>query len=228
MHELTPATDAAALCARLCAAYPRRAAGLQRMLDVCTAMARTPGVVFSVASVATACAQKRHPDDEPGPAEGTIRNPQGEPYRRLIASFAAKNPTPKRPRRTDPTEADLARASPLVRHRVRELERRVAVLDAENRVLREEAVRLRAKSGRDGEGQEAAVPPEGIKGLRDWLSPNSLVKRGWRVDEGGRLLDARGTTVMRAEVYRALGQMVGAAATAHCWLLGREPAGSRS
>jgi len=204
VHELTPSNDAAALCARLCAAYPRRAVGLQRMLDVCTDMARTPGVVFTIASVAQACARERNSDDECGPAEGTIRNPEGEPYRQLIAAFAAKNPAPKRPRRTDPTEADLARASPLVRHRLRDLERRVAVMDAENRVLREEAVRLRAKSGRDGEGQGAAVPPEGIEGLRDWLSPNSLAKRGWRVDEGGRLLDARGTTVMRAEVYRAL------------------------
>lgn len=210
MHDLTPATDAAALCARLCAAYPRRAAGLQRMLDVCTDMARTPGVVFTIASVAQACARERNSDDECGPAEGTIRNPEGEPYRQLIAAFAAKNPVPKRSPRTGPTEAELARASPLVRHRVRELERRVGVLDAENRVLREEASRLKAKLGRDGEGQEAAVPPEGIKGLRDWLSPNSVAKRGWRVDEVGRLLDARGTTVMRMEVYRALGQMLGA------------------
>jgi hypothetical protein len=208
VHGLAPATEAAALCARLCAAYPRRAAVLQRMLDVCTEMARTPGVVFAIASVAQACAQKRDPDDEPGPAEGTIRNPGGEPYRRLIAAFAANNPAPKRPRRTDPTEAELARASPLVRHRVRELERRASVLGAENRVLHEEIGRWRAKRGGDSGEPEAAVLPEGIEGLRDWLSPNSLAKRGWRVDEGGRLLDARGTTVMRAEVYRALGQMV--------------------
>ncbi|TDR39639.1 hypothetical protein DFR29_11527 [Tahibacter aquaticus] len=204
MQGLTPATDTAALCARLCAAYPRRAAALQRMHDVCAEMAQTPGVIYSLASVAQACGKKRHPDDEPGPAEGTIRNPEGEPYRLLIAAFAERNPVSKHPRRTDPTEAELGRASPLVRHHVRALERRATALGAENRVLREEVGQLRAKLGGNCGEPEAAVPPEGIEELRDWLSPTSHAKRGWRVDEGGRLLDARGTTVMRAEAYRAL------------------------
>lgn len=53
-----------------------------------------------------------------------------------------------------------------------------------------------------------ATPSEGIWGLWKWLSSYGETKRVWRVDEGGRLLDAPGTTVMRAEVYRALGRIV--------------------
>ncbi len=204
MRDLTASTDTEALCARLRAAYPRRAAVVQRLHDVCTVMARTPGAVFTVAAVAAACAKERYSGDVPGPAEGTIRNPEGEPYRKLIAAFAARNPVPKRSRAADPNDAELARAPPVVRQRVRQLERAVASLSAENRVLKEHAVRSASEVRPAAATVEPTLSPEGLEGLRDWLSPDHRASRGWRVDAGGRLLDARGTTVMAAEAYRTL------------------------
>ncbi|TDR46770.1 hypothetical protein DFR29_103306 [Tahibacter aquaticus] len=211
MRDLTASTDTGALCARLRAAHPRRAVVVQRLHDVCTVMARTPGAVFTVAAVAAACANARYPGDVPGPAEGTIRNPEGEPYRKLIAAFATRNPVSKRSRAVDPNDAELARAPPVVRQRVRQLERAVASLSAENRVLREHAVRSACAVRPAAATVEPALSPEGLEGLRDWLSPDHRASLGWRVDAGGRLLDARGTTLMASEAYRTLREML-----AHC------------
>lgn len=207
MREMTASMDPAALCEQLCAAFPRRAASVRRLHDVCAAMAQTPGVVFSIATVAAACAPVRFTGDEPGPAAGTIRNPEGEPYRQLIAAFARRHPSPKPKRSVAPSEAELSRASPRVRHRVRQLERSLAALQAEIKVLRAESGRLTA-------APPTAVPTEerlwaaGLEGLRDWLSPAHQASRGWSVDRGGRLLDARGTTLMASAPYRTLRDVV--------------------
>lgn len=208
MLDLTPSTDTEALCAQLRAAYPRRAAVVQRLHDVCAAMARTPGTVFSVAAVAAACASERYPGDVPGPAEGTIRNPEGEPYRKLIAAFAARNPVPKRSRAADPNDAELARAPPVVRQRVRQLERAVAALQAEVKVLKAESGRLTAAAPPTAVPTEDRLWAASLEGLRDWISPAHQASRGWSVDRGGRLLDARGITLMGSAAYSTLREIV--------------------
>lgn len=205
---MTASTDPSTLCAELCTAYPRRAVVVRRLFDVCSELEKTPGVVFSIASVAAACSKERHPGDVPCPAEGTIRNPEGEPYRRLIAAFAQRHPARKPVRAVDPSEAELLRAPPVVRHRVRQLERSVASLRAENKVLKDTAFRSPAATPDAMTPVEPQLSAAGLDGLRDWLSPAHLALRGWQVDGGGRLLDARGTTLMASAAYRTLRDMV--------------------
>lgn len=164
------------------------------------------GVVFSIASVAAACVKERYPGDAPGPAEGTIRNPEGEPYGRLIAVFAQRNPAPKRPHAVDPSEAELSRAAPAVRRRVRQMERSVASLSAEIKVLKDELVRSTAATRDATTPVEPKLSATGLDGLRDWLSPTHLASHGW--GGGGRLLDARRTTLMASAAYQALREML--------------------
>lgn len=207
---------------RLRELYPRRLESLAVIEEVCRLQHKHGSRDFSLKTVGR-LSQERN-----GPGTRAIVNPNGAPYRQLIAAHAAAR-APVRPRAT--AEDDLVKGvtSPLQRSRIK-----AALADArrwreEVRVWRRKANQLQAianastlitldagagvadmPTARLGRGVSLDLLPLELEALTGALDGRRLQALGLQIDTRGRMLDGQGRALFPIGFATALAKVAAA------------------
>lgn len=206
--------------------HPSRRASLRTIDEVCRLQHKHGSLDFSLKTIGRLSRERQ------GPSKAAIANPNGAPYRQIIAAHRRTLVPALAVDAVEPhSEADLVKgvASPLQRARIKALVAEARRLQDEVRVWRRKAnafqaianasatITLESGAGVDdvpvahfGRAASITLIPDEQEALAVALDARRLQSLGLRVDARGRVLDASGRTLFPIRFATALAKAAAA------------------